>query len=167
MSYSQFFDILFGIIRLRTGPQDLPASSNLLVMVFLASSAISIIGLSQFNAPTNMLAQILASAAFTLLFVWAALQIRGGKNRFLQTATALFATDAVLTIIALPAAIGLDPAAQEASAVAAFWLLIVLLWTVAVIGHIFRHALDIPFAGGILVALLFVFLSLNLSSALA
>lgn len=167
MTYGQLFNSLYGIIRFRAGPQDLPASTSLMVTAVVISGVISIFGLSQLSAPTNMAMQIVGATAFTLLFVWTALQFRGGGNRFLQTTTALFATDAALTVIALPAAIGIDPIAQEASPLAAGWLLMVLLWTVAVIGHIFRHALDLPFAGGILIALLYLFLSLNISTALA
>ncbi|MEX0731377.1 MAG: hypothetical protein WED00_17665 [Aquisalimonadaceae bacterium] len=141
--------------------------SSLLIVSMVVSGMISMVGLSRLGAPGNIAMQLLGAALFSLLFVRVALQFRGGVDRFLQTATALFATDAALTVIALPATAGIDPATQEASVMAAGWLLIVLLWTVAVIGHIFRNALDLPLAGGILVALVYLFLSINITSVLA
>lgn len=166
MKYRQFLTHTLAMLVYRSGPQDLPASLQLLILAVVGSGTISLVGLGQLGAPGNLPLQVAVAAAFSLVFVRVALVFRGGASRFLQTATAMFATDAFLTIIALPAAAGLDPATQEASALASTWLLVVLLWSVGVLGHIFRHALNLPLAGGILVALLYLFLSLNLSAML-
>ncbi len=164
--YAQTLNVLLDMLRLRTGPQDLPTSIGLLVVMVALSSVISLIGLSQLGGDQGIGPQIAVAGGFTLLFTWVALQFRGGVERFIQTTTALFGTDAILTIIALPATTGLDPESGEASPLAAAWLLMVLLWTVAVIGHIFRHALNLPLAGGVLVSLLYLFLSLNVTAAI-
>jgi len=166
MNHTQLLSQLIDIIRFRSGPQDLPASGNILIMAVLASGIISLVGFSGMGITGSAMAQIIIATLFGLLFLRVALQFRGGANRFTQAATAMFGTDALLTMVALPATMGLDPGAETASSLAVFWLLLVLLWTVAVISHIFRHALDLPLPGGILVAVLYLFLSLNVTSAL-
>ena len=163
---TQLLMALVDILRLQNGPQDLPGTSSALAATIAVSCALSLIALG-IMGNDNPALQIAAAAGFTLLFVGVALQLRRLGNRFVQTATALFGTDALLTLIALPATAGLDQAAEEISPIAAVWLLGVLLWTLVVVGHILRNALDLPLIGGVLAALLYLFLSVNVTAMVA
>lgn len=163
---TQLLMTLVGVLRLQNGPQDLPGTSGALAATIVVSFALSLIALG-IMGNDNPALQIAVAAGFTLLFVGVALQLRRMGNRFMQTATALFGTDALLTLIALPATAGLDRTAEEISPLAAVWLLGVLFWTLVVVGHILRNALDLPLIGGVLAALLYLFLSVNVTAMVA
>lgn len=154
---------LVGILRLQRGPQDLPGTTGALAAAIAVSCVLSLVALG-IMGNDNPALQIAVAAGFTLLFVGVALQLRKLGNRFVQTATALFGTDALLTLIALPATMGLDRSSEEISPLAALWLLGVLLWTLMVVGHILRNALDLPLVGGVLAALVYLFLSVNVTA---
>lgn len=79
--------------------------------------------------------------------LFAALQVRGHPARWLQSYTALLGAGALFGLISL-AYRGL------ASLFGAGWLaelldLSLFVWSLAVMGHILRHALEIPLAMGV------------------
>ncbi|KAB7623022.1 hypothetical protein [Alkalilimnicola sp. S0819] len=103
-----------------------------------------------------------ASAALLILtlgtglalgFVLLALYLRDRLPRFVQTATALFGADLILSIAALPLNIA---GAQGAGA----WILLGILgWYLAVSAHIFRNALDFHRPAAWAVALAYFFIN--------
>lgn len=147
---------LLDVALLRGGPQDIPYSPALLVVCAMVAAAVSYPAIADFSPGGRPGPQILLLLGFNAAFVYAALSLRGLAARFVQTATALFGTDALITAVALPVfRLSGAPESQTPAAVLAFIGL--LLWNLAVVAHIFRHALSIATGAGVLVALGYTF----------
>jgi hypothetical protein len=151
------------ICLLRQGPQHLPTSTILLAItlaaytlltVLLSTASLSVAGALLWGIINTLL---MAALTATLLYM----QRRG--VRVIQTLTALAGTGAVITFIALPIFGWLHGADHAASEAAFAWLLAVFLtlWSLAVSGHIIRHALSIPFFFGLVIAVIFYVISIS------
>jgi hypothetical protein len=146
---------LFNICLLRANPQDLPTSTALTALVmalYFMADLITALTL----VPTARALQ--AAAADTLLIgtlTYVALSLRQLKPRARQTLMALAGGGAVLGIVTT--ALG----SLLPEGVSPFYVsLPALLWLLAVYGHILRHALDVPYAMGIVATGAYLFLSL-------
>ena len=97
-----FFKIILDICLLRGRAQDLPASMNLVWLTAVVSVAVNALGMPE---PDLDLAQWLFIASQAVLFgaaVWLLLRLRGFPARWMQTVTALYAVDAVFSLLLLP-----------------------------------------------------------------
>jgi hypothetical protein len=142
---------LLRICLLKAGPQDLPFSRELLALAMAGSLGLGYPALSTYSDTPTPGVDLLATALFSLGFVYAALSLRGLLNRFTQTATAVFGTDILITAIAVPFLYaGNTP-------LATLMMLVIGIWNLVVLGHILRHALSVPLPGGILAAMAYVF----------
>ena len=153
------------VCLLKRGPQDLPHSTGLLAGVLLVDFALSAIVTGRFGGTQGgalPLAQVAVMLGVMLALPWLALRIAGLAPRFVQTATALVATDIVFTLLALPVLLGIGPipATPEQITLGQAMLSLVgltlLVWQTAVRGNILRHALDASFAIGVLIAIGFL-----------
>ncbi len=152
---------LAGICLFRQGPQDLPYAPQALGAAVLLSGALNYIAAANMPESGNVGAQVLAAAGFSLLFLYAVLVLRALQARFMQSATALFGTEVLiaipLTVLSFMLA-GSDPQSAPGAATA---ILLLWAWRVGIVGHIFRHTLEIPLALGVLLALAYSFLSIQ------
>ena len=135
------------ICLLRQGPQDLPTSGILLAIALTAQTVMSILLL--INASLGALSAVLWGLLDTLLLVvltGALLYVSQRMGRVTQTVTALAGTGAIITFIALPVYGWLHGVDQRAGEGGFALLLLFFLagWSLAVAGHIFRHALSLP-----------------------
>lgn len=149
------------ICLFRRGPQDLPASHFLLGAVVLVNVLISfcLAGLEA-DLPQALLQSLLAPA-FLAIFLFGLLKFSKRPSRFLQTVTAGIGSDAVITVLAIPLVL-LSLAIPDVRAYAGLLLFALMLWEMAVIGHIIRHAMDIPFMAGLGLALAYTALSFRI-----
>ena len=156
-----FLDICF----FHQGPQDVPRSRFLLGMAVGANLLFSImLGSFEVDFP-QAVTQGLAALALLLTFILLTLAVTGKRDRGEQTLTAAVGCDAIITALGLPlvmASVAL-PGMQET---ASLLLLGLMLWEIAVFGHILRHALDLPFLPGLGVALAYTAISLRVMMAL-
>jgi hypothetical protein len=148
----------FDVCRFRSGPQDLPASRPLLILTTCAYTIIEIlINLFDLSADDALKLGLLAPAlvlgsSLVLLYI-----VRLG-GRWLQTATALTGTGIVFSVIALPLIVWLalidqnDPSAAALPRTALFAL---VMWNLAVVAHIWKHALSANLAVAVGLALAF------------
>jgi hypothetical protein len=157
---SRLLQLFIDICLFRARPQDLPTSRFLLVASIVVSLVIRFFPL--LNYLKGFYPALLASLLDTVLIL---LFLRGGlyflekERRFLQTATAIFGTKAVLSIPLLFVELMILSAPSEfTKAVGAAFYLPLMVWSITVTGHILRHALEIRFAGGIAVAVVYSFL---------
>ena len=135
--------------RLRAAPQQLPASPRLLWLALLFYSlvgvAVALPGSGWSMALLLTLLDLGVMAGLTGLVLWAT----GKPVRFNQTLSALAGTGALLGLLAVPLVLTVpDPVPAWAGLL---WLG-VLFWSLAVRGHILRHALEISFGMGLLVS---------------
>ncbi len=154
--------ILGRIAVLRAGPQDLPAgSTSLLTALFLyAGIAVGSGSASENPAPgLDLVIALVVPFACTVVL----LALRGVLPRLNQTAAALFGTGALISLLNLPIwfsdAVPMPPALVVLALTALFWSL-------AVDAHIWRNALELPYAGGLVTAVVILMVQLYTFQAL-
>ncbi len=150
---------LFRICLFRAGPQDLPYSVHLLGAAVAAGAALGYIAGQNLTPTINVGGQVAATAGFTALFIYALLALRRLQVRFMQTACALFGAEAVIGIPVTALSFQVAHHGPETAGGAVLALFAAWLWHLGVFGHIFRHALDLSLVGGILLAIVYNFLS--------
>lgn len=160
----QFLVLFVDICLFKKGPQDVPASRFLLVLALIAYAVVGELLLGVEADWWVASQQVVVEAALLLGYTAAVLYFTGRSARYLQTATALLATDAV---ISTPGALVLywwlaHPAVRAFQMV----LFALMIWHIAVVGHILRHALSRPLSNGILLSILYVVLSYQVMNAL-
>ena len=166
-----FVYLIRDICLLRRGPQDLPYSISLLVAV---AAAWLVLQLGVAVARAAPLAGVFAGAALELMVTLGALNViltlRGLRNRFVQTATALLGCTLVFILLNVPILllIGDPPATvQQLSPLQVLLVLVslpLLVWKVLVDAHIFRHSFDVPYLSGVVIALLWIIAGMMLVS---
>ena len=150
---------LVGICLFRDGPQDLPYSATHLLGLIGASMILTYSAADNLPDTGTVGLQVVVATGFSLAFLYALLLLRGLTPRFTQSATAMFGTDVLIgipvTLMTFPiAAYGAEQAQGAAAGILLLWF-----WQVAILGHIFRHTLEMRLALGILLALAYSFLS--------
>jgi len=156
------------ICLLRQGPQDLPTSGILLAIALTAHTVMSIVWS---NISLNAISALLSGLLDTLLLVVLTatlLYAQRRKARVVQTLTALAGTGTIITFLALPVSgwlQGVDQSAGEGG-LAVIMLLLLMVWSLAVVAHIFRHALSIPYFFGLVLAVVFYGISISAFRAL-
>lgn len=165
---SRLILIWFDICLLRAGPQDLPASRELLGLSMVSYTLASFL-LSLPGYPLVAAGQLaLMDVSLVVVFAAIALYLTGKMARLTQTLTALSGTGALLGLIALPViqllASGKE-AGQPALLAGLLWLLL-FGWNLIVVAHIMRHALSVNFPVATGIAVLYTLVALQMINAL-
>jgi peptidoglycan/LPS O-acetylase OafA/YrhL len=142
---------LLDMLRLRSGPQDLPAATGLafLLAIFYALQGIitdrALDGTD--TAPRSLLAIAVQLGAISAL-----LRARRQAARIPQTISALAGTGFIFGALAYALLSQAQPGEPQPGLATAYLGLFV--WSLAVDAHIYRHALSIKMSLGVLVAVL-------------
>jgi len=159
-------NVFIEICRFRAGPQDIPHSRFLLVWTVIAYFLIGLATspLEQFVPKTiSAVADTFMLVGFALAGLW----VRNLSNRGIQTITALAGTGVVFGIISLVVLLVFpDFRISEPSVFSSILILSLVIWNIAVIGHILKSSLDLPLWAGIGVAVLFVYTTLRVTGAI-
>jgi hypothetical protein len=140
----EFIRLYTQIALLRRGPQDLPASGLLLALTVVGYLAVNVV-VSVLLPPDARWREALAvGTLFTLVWYVLLLQLVGRPERTLQTTTAVFGLQAVLTPLAvgcewLMRRFGEDSAWQVSITCAG---LLLLVWLIAANSHVVKAALE-------------------------
>jgi hypothetical protein len=154
------------LLRLR--PQDLPAAQALAAFAAFCYVAAGLVMGLQHMSPAGAVGLVVLDTGLLASLLWVLLWVRLMLNRFLQTFTALLGASAILDAVAVPLVIwqqqaivgdGLTAMAVIASLLLWVWL----LWTLTVIGHILRHAIGTILPVGVMLALLYMFISFSVT----
>jgi hypothetical protein len=166
---SRLILIWFDICLLRAGPQDLPASRELLGLAITSYTLVSFL-LSVPGYPLATAGQMaLVDATLLIVFAASLLYFIGKKARLYQTLTALAGTGTLLGLFALPV-IQLLPQREEAGQqppllASLLWLLL-FGWSLLVVAHIMRHALSVKLPVAIGIAMLYSLVAILIVNAL-
>ncbi len=151
---------LIELCLFRRGPQDLPHRPPLALACLLATVMVELFTNLRIGEPTALvLPAVVASALFALFVTRLVLRLAGHENRYWQTLLALAGSGLLFAAVAAPLRIAIgpiDPAILQGTvAPPAGYMAIALLglWRLIVIGHIWRHALQIRLPVGVLVGL--------------
>jgi len=149
----------FAVCTFRLGPQDLPAAGVfLLISLVLYALASTALVLPARELPVAVLSGT-TETALLLLITWVLLRLRGVPQRFRQTATALTGTGFLFSLVALPLfCLHGVSAGPLLLAVIGLLVLSLVVWNVAVMAHILRHALSASFPMGVLLAMGYIWL---------
>lgn len=143
--------ITIGNIALfRAGPQDLPAGLSSALLGLMCFALIVVASGRLEGEPTDAV-DLAVSFGLPLLATLVLLQLRGHPARIPQTIAALFGSGALISLVNLP--LWLFPGTPVPAPIV---LLVMtgLFWSLAVDGHIWRHALEIPLPLGVATAVL-------------
>ena len=160
----KFLRIFLDIVLWRRGPQDLPVSGLLLASTVAAYVAVSIVQLALLDeSASSWLFFLLVDPLLLGAWAWLLLKLYGKSERFLQTASALFGTGAVLGLaLYLPLQLIVTTLGEApTSGLAQVLGLLVLVTFALVAGRIFKLATDSNLFTGIAVALTY-FMVVNL-----
>lgn len=153
---NQLLPSLLLMLRLRSGPQDLPGSWSLTGMLLAIS-----IGMGMYIGHTlggeNAVARSLAINILQVVAVIVMLQLRKMPERLPQTLSALAGTGIILGILAFGLLLQANPEVNQPLLGLAYLMLVG--WSLAIDAHIYRHALSINLSGGVLVAVLLLAVS--------
>jgi len=154
----------FELCLLRRAPQDLPASSEMLSVTFLANLLTgTVFATATGLSPGLGLAQSLLDITFMLTLLYVALYLLDRLPRFRQSATALLGCGALLGFAAtLPLALIPPGGDGRAPAGTALLLFAAVLWSILVTGHILRHTFELRLAQGVAVAVIYSFFAYTL-----
>ncbi len=139
------------MLRLRSGPQDLPAGAQLALLLAVAYLAQGLIA-DRIMDPANTQPRSLLAIAVQFGAVIALLRLRGLAERIPQTIGALAGTGFLLGLLSIVLLRQLTPGEPQPGLAMAY--LGLFLWSLAVDAHIYRHALSVHISMGVLVAVL-------------
>ena len=154
----------FGQLLLRRAPQDDPWSVPALTGAFLLYAIVDLLQALAGSSWSVASAMTLLDCLLLVLYGGLVLVIAGKKGRYVQTLTALSGTGALLGILGLPLlllAASAHQGGEPAGVLVIGWLLL-LVWSISVQAHIFRHALSTSFGVGLVVAGLHVVVAITL-----
>jgi len=144
------------IALLRRGPQDLPASMLLLGITIVGYFGINFL-VSSFMPPIKgWPAHLAVDVVFTLVWYVALLRLAGRSERTLQTTTAVFGFQAVLSPLLVISEWLMLRFAQDTTwqlPVALIWLMLVI-WVIAANSHVVKAALEWSSAASVFLVIL-------------
>ncbi|MDH5360733.1 MAG: hypothetical protein OEX03_09225 [Gammaproteobacteria bacterium] len=146
------------ICVLRDGPQSLPQGKALLQWMIVLHLLFGTLYSLPDASLARSLHQELALLLFNLGFVWLLLMLSKRPQRFAQTATALLGADVLISgiglllYIVLIQGLGLQELSNTIN-------ILLMLWSIVVAAHVLRHAIDAPFAVGLLLTFLLLITS--------
>lgn len=149
--------IFANLCLLRANPQDLPVAPLLTAATLVAYTLAGLgLSLSDLGFARALLWAVLDTLVVVLL-THGALLLRHFPERLHQTLTALLGSGALLGLAAWPF-IGIQNSVLQFA---------LLLWNLAVVAHILRHALSVPLGLGIIISFGYLLVELTVSAALA
>jgi hypothetical protein len=142
---------LVEMMRLRSGPQDLPAGRGLALGLAILYIGHGLLGDRMLEDPDAAPRTFLAIAVqFGTIITL--LNLRGLATRVPQTISALAGTGFLFGLASLALLTALDPGKPQTGLVMTYFIL--FIWSLAVDGHIYRHALSVRMSSGVLIAVL-------------
>ncbi len=174
--------VFWNIILRKSGPEEVPDSNFLLVVTFIFFLLSQIlVGFKMYGGAVSLFFQLLFLDTI-LLIIWlrAILQLSGKLKRFRQSLTALFGTGTLFNFILSPFILSYAPYLEQLTssdelqitaelpmpALLSIVILIIAIWSVLVMGHIYSRATSKSRAIGIGLALMYSFINFMISTSL-
>lgn len=145
-------------------PQDLPAGGHQLKTGIVLNLVTYVLAVASIGGVGEALLQAIIEIALTALLFWLGLSLVNRSARFAQSFGGLCGANAMLQIVAIPILMSRNGA--ELSAVQAFAQFFLLVWSLSLLGHVFRHTFETSIPVSIGVAFVFYLLVVAVLSAL-
>ncbi len=145
LSMHQWIQLSWDVCRLKKGPQDFPYSPVafwvLLFCVFILDTVNLHLALADFQ--TGLILLIVAVHSLVYFGSLALLlMLLGHAKRINQTLTCLLGSGMIISLMAVPLLLSMDPAGEQAG-LPGLLLLFLNIWGLIITAHIFRHALSV------------------------
>jgi len=153
---------------LMRAPQDDRAAVRTLVYALSGYALVDFVQAGASSSATVSLAMTLLDTLLMAVLIWVALRVTAKTQRFVQTLTSLAGTGIILGLAALPLvqlAAGAHRNDEPMGGLVLVWL-VLLVWSISVQAHIFRHALSTRYGIGLMLAGLYTVLSIGLIETL-
>ncbi len=155
----QFIDIC----RLKTGPQDLPASKFLMSIALLAYAALALLLTVGDKGPGVALQVAIVDTLLLAGLAYIVLWVRDITERYVQVLTAMAGCSALLALALWPLLTlqqyGVSEGDNFSIVAATLMLWVWLIWQLAIIASIFKHALDTSIWMSLIISCFYIFLS--------
>ena len=149
---------------LRLGPQQLPASPILLQVSLILNVLVGVlVMMAAKEGLAEAVAESLFEVALMLGVLYMGLKSYNKLRRFNQTASALLISGLLLGLLSLPL-VSWNHRSQSAES--SLLLLLLIFWSILVLGHILRHAFSVPLNVGIAIGVAYTLFSWNLLALL-
>ena len=148
--------LFWNICTFKANAEDVPASRFLLILCLGAYSLLAIavhsVEVSIFQATIAAIIDLGILFGFT----WSGLWIRDFLNRLPQAITSLTGTGVVLGLMSAPFVLWASQMpAENLASLPNMILTIIFFWNIAIIGHIFKNALSLPFWAGLCISVVY------------
>ena len=121
-------------------PQDLPAGEHQLMTGIVLSAITYVLAVASISGVGDAIAQAVIEIGLTGLLFWVGLSIVNRSARFAQAFGGLCGANAMLQIVAIPILMTRNGA--ELSPIEAFSQFFLLVWSLSLLGHVFRHTFE-------------------------
>ncbi len=158
------FNLFLDICLFRKGPKDVPASAALLKACLLAYGLSGLLVLILSTPVPVALLQVLLDMILLAGLLHLALIVRRHPQRFGQTLSTLTGTGTLMALLALPLMSWLvQQSPDSATELPSVLLLVLMVWSIAVMAHILRQSFETSIWIGALCAIGYTFLSWTLT----
>ena len=161
--------LVFADIALhRRGPEHLPSSGflfSLLLIMYLVASVVA----TQIAEPlARAVGMVLFDTALYVGFIWLLLSALSHPDRFLQTASAIFGAQTLLTLIGIPVLMmaGFENGELESPNAGTWLFLLLILWSIDIAAFVLSRALQRSYVVGVMIVLGYSFGSFTLGGLL-
>ena len=148
-------DVLWSLCRARGTPADLPASTRFVNLALAAYAGSTLLALVIFRGTAYGLPIAVLSAALLGLVVWLIMYLKGFPERVPQTIAAVAGTGTLMNLVVLPLYLLVAFGGTRSMVLAVFVNTAAVAWSLIVVSHIFRRALDERIGPAVGFALLF------------
>ncbi len=163
----RLISVILGITVHRRGPDDLPASPFLVLLLLGASECAQLVTLRLAAVPDDTALVYLFSVVLDFLFVWAALAMFQRRQRFWQTMAAFLGAGFVLNVISAVLVAWSHSLQPPPDTITTPDVVLQLLqvWFVDIGGFVLARAIDRHYVLGVAIMLGYVLLSTSLLSS--
>jgi len=162
MPHMKFILRFTDICLFRSGPDSLPANTQLLRLVLLAYFCVSVL-MNQIDMSLRISLWIGVSDLLVLMaFLYLLLRFNHFVPRYQQTLMAMAGTGSLLGLMAIPLVWAFHQYAEQSDTAnfILFALMVVMLWSLMVTAHIIRRALEISAPKAVALTVLYVVLAI-------
>tara|TARA_R110001606_G_scaffold395213_1_gene567025 strand:- start:11388 stop:11921 length:534 start_codon:yes stop_codon:yes gene_type:complete len=150
------------LCRLKAGPSDMPASNKLLKATLLAYFLLGIMISRIDNAWNVSVISSLTDTLFMMAAIRLMLYFKDLQARYQQTLMAIAGAGIILDLIGLPLMSWLNQIdkVEQGTSIALLLMIALMFWSLMVIAHIFRQALDIKAGSAAVITIIYTALSI-------
>ena len=160
--------LFYRVATFKIPPQELPATEKVLVTAITLSLLVGLLRYFIVGAEYYSIFRVVIELLVPAVLIYLLLLIFKLQNRFAQTLSAVAGSGAIIYAFALPVFPSFHASADESQYGWSVYIIILLdLWSVAVLAFILKHAVNIGFAAGISLAIALVLLTLMLVESIS